>query len=236
MFNSVWKLLGKSPPRTNHRDSTSAVTTSSPLPSFQQSVPSPYRQSPDQKKRNTNPSPGNSNRVLHGLIGGSRTTTTNKYPSQHVKSVDNDITIDEPPIIIHSTTTMHVNDSMIFPPPHQNTNMCNPRTMEQVAITSATLLNEYGLQMPDLMPMGPCLTAEELHERINRWAKYRDESFSVKKTVPNQALDSVDVHSYSCVAVEGLAVQNQMQVLVQVIMSMGLVEQDNNDNQNSKVQ
>ena len=159
MFNSVWKLLGKSPPRTNHRDSTSAVTTSSPLPSFQQSVPSPYRQSPDQKKRNTNPSPGNSNRVLHGLIGGSRTTTTNKYPSQHVKSVDNDITIDEPPIIIHSTTTMHVNDSMIFPPPHQNTNMCNPRTMEQVAITSATQRWSV-LNCRDLINAPHCLGGE----------------------------------------------------------------------------
>ena len=197
MFNSVWKLLSKSPPRTNHGDHAAGVQTSSP--SYQgsyQGLLSPNRLSPNPKRRNTNPSPG-STRVL-GLMGGK---TAIKYSPQHVfhacanvdDAIDKDVcTLQEPPKL-HCTT---IDEGLIFPPPHEppststnhtstNTTNVKHRTKEQVAMQCTSILNKNGLKMPTGMPMGPCQTVEELYDQINHWAKYPstdgDGSFSVKK-------------------------------------------------------
>jgi hypothetical protein len=100
-----------------------------------------------------------------------------------------------------------INEGMLFPPPlHQplsttttnhtyadntHTKQGKCRTLEQVAIHRATILNEHGLELPSGMPIGPCRTVEELHDLINNWAKYPsandgyDGSFSVKKNSTN---------------------------------------------------
>ena len=209
MFSSAWKIWSRSPPRTNRAD-TAPVPTLSP-PSHQGPLASPNRLSPNPKRRNTNPSPGsNSNRVL-GLIDGK---TLNKYHPQHddhdFKSgnvddaTNNCCTLQEPPPLYCNT----INEGMLFPPPHQykhlSTTSTNQtyanniqtkkgkcRTLEQVAIHRATILNEHGLELPPGMPIGPFQTVEELHDVINNWAKYPsaddgcDGSFSVKKNSTN---------------------------------------------------